>query len=190
VAVDTTGNVLTSTDPSGGASTWSSASINPGNAFSAISCAARALCVAVGTGLSASTDPTGGSGAWRTTTALSLSTDSCPSTRLCVATDQNGNAYVSTDPTGGPSAYKEIENVDTIHPFEPFTGISCQPSGECVAVGLSGDAVVTSDPAGGASAWKTQAIDSSTGINDVSCPTGSLCFAADQSGDVVVGKTS
>jgi hypothetical protein len=189
VAVDSEGNVLTTTDPTGGTAAWLSGPINPGNTFDDVSCAGSSLCLAVGAGISASANPAAGSSTWRTSTALpALSADSCPTTKLCVVGDQNGNAYASTDPTGGPSTYKETENIDTGHPFQPITGISCQANGDCVIVGLSGDAVTTADPSGGAKAWSGKTIDPSSGLTDVSCPTADLCFAADQTGDVVIGK--
>jgi hypothetical protein len=189
VAVDSQGNVFTTTDPTAGAGAWLSGPINPGNTFDDVSCAGSSLCLAVGAGISASANPAAGSSTWRTSTALAaLSADACPTTKLCVVGDQNGNAYASTDPTGGPSTYKETENIDTEHPFQPITGISCQANGDCVVVGLSGDAVTTANPSGGAKAWSSKTIDSSTGLTDVSCPTADLCVAADQTGDVVIGR--
>jgi hypothetical protein len=189
VAVDSQGNVLTTTDPTGGAAAWLSGPINPGNTFDDVSCAGSSLCLAVGAGISASAQPAAGSSTWRTSTALAaLSADSCPTTRLCVVGDQNGNAYTSTDPTGGPSTYRQTEAIDRLHPFQPITGIACQANGDCVVVGLSGDAVTTANPSGGASAWSAKTIDPSSSLIDVSCPTGDLCFAADGSGDVVMGK--
>jgi hypothetical protein len=147
--------------------------------------------VAVGAGLSASTNPSGGANAWRTSTADgALTAVSCPSTTLCVVGDNNGKVYVSTDPTGGPSTYKETEDIDSLHPFQPITDVSCVavPGGDCVVVGLSGDAVTSADPAGGANAWSSETIDSSAGLTGVSCPASGLCFAADQSGDVLIGR--
>jgi hypothetical protein len=191
VGVDSSGNEITSTNPTGGSGAWTAGAINPGNSFSDLTCTGGALCVAVGAGLSATATPAAGVSGWHTTTALAmLSALSCPSTSLCVVGDSNGNVYVSANPTGGPATYKETEAIDSLHPFQPITGISCVPSGECVVVGLSGDAVVSADPSGGAQAWKTKTADTSTGLTAVSCPTAGLCFASDQTGDVVVGTAS
>jgi len=188
VAVDSSGNVITTTGPTGGAGAWTSGAINPGNTFDDVSCAGSALCVAVGAGISASTDPAGGAGTWRTSTALpGLAADSCPTTTLCVVGDASDNVYVSTDPAGGPSTFTGPQLIDSLHPFQPITGISCQANGDCVVVGLSGDAVTTADPTGGAKAWRSKTIDPSSGLADVSCPTSGLCFAADEAGDVVIG---
>jgi hypothetical protein len=64
--------------------------------------------VAVGAAgaLEASSDPA--SGAWTQATidgGLDLTSVSCPSTSLCVATDQRGHIVVSTNPAGGASSW-------------------------------------------------------------------------------------
>ena len=70
VALDSNGQIVTSTDPTGGPSAWTSFGVDQGSAdFSAISCPSAFLCVAVDDlgNVATSTDPTGGSGAWTLT---------------------------------------------------------------------------------------------------------------------------
>ena len=139
VAVDDNGNVVTSTDPTGGASAWTvtqlGSSLN-GN-FTAISCPSTTLCVAVDNAgdVITSTDPTGGASAWTVTsvdTVRDFTGISCPSTTLCVGVDNNsnfGDVAISTDPIGGASAW----TVTTIDMNSYFTGIACPNSGLCFA---------------------------------------------------------
>jgi hypothetical protein len=47
VAVDGVGNVLTSTQPTGGAAAWSAVNVDTSSGLTAVSCASPSLCVAV-----------------------------------------------------------------------------------------------------------------------------------------------
>jgi hypothetical protein len=99
VAVDTAGDVVTSTDPTGFFdSPWTVTPVDT-SPLRAISCSAVGICVAVGDGGHAlfSSDPTGGAAAWtaqdvdpgRTLDAISC----LPS---CVAADDGGNVAVGS----------------------------------------------------------------------------------------------
>ena len=158
VAVDGAGDVLGTTDPTGDAGAWAiAASVAKG--FEGVSCPSSELCVAVGDGdVATSTDPTGGAGAWSVASLIPaasripnkpnrLDAVSCPSARLCVATDDDGNVWTSTDPTGGVAAWTET-NVDG--PEKILSGVSCPTESLCVAVDRGGGDVLTStDPSGG-----------------------------------------
>jgi hypothetical protein len=76
VAVGDDGEVLTSTNPTGGTNAWTSAVADPpfGEHYG-------------------KTQP-------------SLTAVSCPSANLCVAGDDAGNVLFSTEPSGGTSAWK------------------------------------------------------------------------------------
>jgi hypothetical protein len=115
VATTNVGDVLTSTDPTGGASAWTKTTIDQGNVPLAVSCPSVSLCVAVdypGNVLT-STHPTGGASAWTKATIdpgapyqpVGLDAVSCPSVSLCVASDSNGNILTSIAPTGGANAW-------------------------------------------------------------------------------------
>jgi hypothetical protein len=101
VAVDGTGDVVLSTDPTGGGSAWSVVNVDGGTKLTSVSCASESLCVAVdaaGNALS-STDPLGGAGAWNVVPAdpgHAFTSVSCTPAGLCVAVDNAGHAVTST----------------------------------------------------------------------------------------------
>lgn len=137
-------NVVTSTNPTGGAGAWSApASIDGGSSLTGISCPSPSLCVAVdGRGnVVTSTDPTGGPASWTAANvdgANLISAVSCASSSWCVAVDTQGNVLTSTNPTGGASAWSAA-NVDD---SRELTSVSCPSRRLCVAVDLSGYIVV------------------------------------------------
>ncbi|HUY86250.1 MAG TPA: Ig domain-containing protein, partial [Acidimicrobiales bacterium] len=108
VAADTTGHIATSTHPTAGASSWSISAVDPSTvAITAVDCPSNTFCMALdssGAYLD-SFDPTGGTTAWNTPTSSTptsvidaaniLNSLSCPSTYLCLATDQAGDILVA-----------------------------------------------------------------------------------------------
>ena len=123
---------------------------------------------------------------WKLTTVTDpgkLETLSCPSTKLCVAIDDSGNAVIATNPTGGPSAWKMTDINGTTN----ATSISCPSVHLCVAVDGSGNAITSTNPTGGAAAWTVAEVDTVfyNSLDGVSCPSVRLCVAVDISGDVV-----
>jgi hypothetical protein len=193
VAVDGAGNVVTSTDPTGGQGAWTATSVDGDNVLYGVSCPSVSQCVAVdGTGnVVTSTDPTGGQSAW---TATSVDRDnglygvSCPSVSRCVAVGSGGNVVTSTDPTGGQSAWT-VTNVDG---YNPVSGVSCPSASLCVGVGgysglhgsyNSGYVLTSTDPTG-AHSWRVSTVDT-IGLSSVSCPSVSLCVAVDRGGSAV-----
>jgi len=151
VASDDHAHVLTSTNPTGGASAWVAAAVDGAtdgsNTLGAVSCPSSSLCVTSGSGAAGepiltSTNPTGGTSAWTRTAApnnVPLETISCPSTRLCVAEDPAFDMITTTNPTGGASAWKAV---DEGQPNHMGAGVSCPTLRLCVAVG--NDDVLTS----------------------------------------------
>ncbi len=114
VAVDDRGNVLTSTDPTGGPRTWAKRHVDRrGGRLTAVSCPSASLCVAVdvhGNAL-ASTEPAR-PGTWIanyvdrgadhiTGRQTSLTGVSCPSLSLCVVVDSAGNVVTGSAPATG-----------------------------------------------------------------------------------------
>ncbi len=187
VAVDTNGAIVTSTDPAGGAGTWTLADVDGSEAFSGVSCASASLCVAVerNGSIATSTDPTGATNAWRISRGVDshgLTGVSCaPAGSLCVAIDGAGNVVTSTDPGGGAGTWR-IAHVDNDH--QGLAAVSCPSASLCVAVSSQDADVVTStNPAGGASAWSRSA-ESGNYLADVSCPSASLCVGVDFGGNV------
>ena len=185
VAGDGAGNILSSTNPTGGQTAWSLTSVLSNESIgTAISCPSISLCVAVGFAgnILTSTHPTGGASAWTKTTAVPayLYAVSCPSVSLCVAggvepSGIHGEAsiFTSTNPTGGASSWSSA-------PIASGGGIvdavSCPSVSLCVAGGPRGNILTSTDPTGGASAWNKTKVGSPSAI---SCPSVSLCVAAD-----------
>ena len=137
VAVDNKGTSLSSTDPTSG--TWTlHAAIDSTNDLAAVSCPSTKLCGAV--------DQTNTGGRILTTTQPATNaawkvqfTDghfhtpfgvSCASPTLCIAIDDNGNAFTSINPTGGKSAWST--STHRVDPRGSPESISCSPTALCV----------------------------------------------------------
>src|SRR5439155_4222284 len=103
-AVDGEGNVLTSTNPTGGEGAWAIAPIDGqltdprslGEVVTAISCPTTSLCVAVDNigNVITSTNPGGGAQAWNAVAVdapHALLGVSCPTVTRCVAVDGSGD---------------------------------------------------------------------------------------------------
>jgi hypothetical protein len=180
-----------------------------------IACPSVALCVAVDADghVLTSTNPLAGARTWHSTDIdndYSITSVSCPAASLCAAVDGQGNALASTDPTGGTPAWA-IARVDTsITEPSPFgggpgllRGVSCPTVSFCVAVDSVGNAVYSDNPATGtAPAWATVHIDDNSDygcqgggmtcqapLMGVSCPSASLCVAADFTGNILQTST-
>lgn len=109
---------------------------------------------------------------------------SCPSSRLCIATDGTPRILTSTNPTGGRRAW----TLGAIGHSGDITTISCPTTSMCVASGadeLVDGFYVSTDPAGGAATWSFGGVAFGSQISSVSCPSVALCVAVDQSGDVM-----
>jgi hypothetical protein len=192
VASDQLGNVIISSDPTGGAATWAvthvDSTVDPNsNAtnLSVVSCPSSDLCVAAdhSGNVVTSTNPNGGTGAWvlaKVDGTNQIGSLSCPSSQLCVAGDLLGNVVTSTNPTGGSSAW-------TVTPLGGYglSGMSCPSSSLCVAVDNQGNVVTSTSPTAGFAAWKVTRVAGFSGGSAVSCPTTSLCVAVDSIGDVI-----
>lgn len=184
VAVDVEGDVLTSTNPTGGASAWTTTPVDASHFLNAIACPTTSLCVAVdGHGnVVTSTDPTGGASAWTVASVSSaLNKVSCPTSTFCAASTGGGEVVTSTNPTGGASAWQSTV-IDSGH---ELASIACASASMCVAVDRQGDLVTSINPTGGAAAWSTPveiaalANDTPESLNAVACPTTTFCAAVD-----------
>jgi hypothetical protein len=190
--VDTSGNLISSTNATGGAGAWTVRQIDPGGDLVDISCPSRASCYAVdatGNVLKAIAPSTS------TTAAVDepwtpMKVD--PSGNLmsidcvqgdCFATDYQGNIFSSSDPAGGASSWKSI----TVPDGEALTDISCPATTFCVAVGARGGAWVSTNPTGGAGAWKG-GLGMPGGASGVSCTQALLHALGQQTWCVIVGS--
>ncbi len=205
VAVDDVGNVLTSTNPTGGASAWTYPAFvdDPPNVESThtVSCTASPslLCAAVDQEghVVTSTDPTDAE-TWHVE-SLPGSFDipwgiSCASSSLCVAvSDENETGeehgpivLSSVSPTGNEATWKRVLPLFETKTVGNLFGVSCPSTSFCVAVGevgLGGGLLTSNNPTGNASAWSGAHIDEDS-LLGVSCASTSLCVTYNGSGTV------
>jgi hypothetical protein len=196
VAADEAGNILTSTNPAGGAGTWVAASVdragktNKAIPIYGVACPSESLCVASdGAGrILTSTNPTGGESAWQVRSAegnVTIFGISCASPTLCVAVDAGGNVLVSTDPSA------ESWSVDFRVDAHPLDGISCILPASCVAVDEAGNVVSSSAVAGGPAVWTVVNVDGGArAFTGVSCTSAQRCVATDNHGSVLIGTAA
>lgn len=191
VAVGYEGSVYTSTDPTGGAGTWSVTDLKGGsNAthLTSVSCPSASLCLAVSGGYGeaagrvlTSTDPA--SGSWQAT-QLDGSPDlrgvSCATPSLCVAVAKEGRILVSGDPTGGASAWRETGSPTARDLF----AVSCVATLLCAAGDAGGNILSSTDPAGAGNFAAANA-DGSVQITGLTCPTTRRCVAVTNNADVL-----
>ncbi len=192
-AVDNTGNILVSTNPTGGAGAWQKTNIDGTTSLTAVSCQFEA-CVAVdglgnvligvpgepSTWSKTATDPSNGG----------LTGVSCPQRDIsqigfCLAVDHAGNAVLTFN--GGTPWNAETIDVPGGH----LTGLSCTEFSEwCITWDDLGNVLTLGEPYEGASAWTVAAVDPGTGITGGACPaqnviTLNYCLAVDQAGNVM-----
>jgi len=201
VGGDNAGDVVWTTDPTGGAGSWSVASLAGHDPVDAISCPSATLCVAADqAGVAVSTNPTGGASTWIQTNLESPTAFwtgvSCPSLTLCVAVGKSVIA-TSANPSGGIWTVAASPNdVDFPKP-DPLSSVSCPTPLFCVAVGALGMAYVSTNPTSGTKSWKGTKTDfftaqicqvcanAANSLVGISCPTPALCIAIDPIGDVI-----
>jgi hypothetical protein len=108
---------------------------------------------------------------------------SCPSTTLCVAVDDQGNAVVSTDPTVATPTWSPPADMDGAN---DLVDVSCSSASLCAAVDIAGNAVISTDPT--ADVWSAPAaVDGTTHhLLAVSCASTSLCVAVGENGSAAI----
>ena len=201
-AADDDGNVMTSTDPTGGTSKWTPpADIDANFPLAGIACPSSGFCVAIDVygQVLTSTNPAGGAGAWSAPADVDgttrLQSVSCAGTGLCVIGDSAGHLLASTDPGGGATKWSA--------PFAPvtgegaITGISCPTTAFCAAATDDGRILTSTTPAGGAGAW-SQAVQvmsintvppGGARLTSISCPASNFCAAVDGQGYVATSSS-
>jgi hypothetical protein len=188
------GDVVTSTNPTGGAAAWTAVNIDGRSVdafggsegvLTGISCPSATLCVVVdqeGNAL-VSTNPAGGIAAWSKVRvvpeSVGLESVSCPSSALCVAVDSTGDVVTSTNPTGGAGAWSVTGMTTSV------SRVSCPTVSLCVATNGHGKIVTTTEPTAGTSAWNTAEVDGDNRLTAISCASIALCVATDGVGNVV-----
>ncbi|HEY1590781.1 MAG TPA: hypothetical protein VGF81_03250, partial [Solirubrobacteraceae bacterium] len=109
----------------------------------------------------------------------SLVAVSCASTRFCAALDNSGNVVTSSDPAAARAHW-------SLGRF-PAGPVSCAALGLCIVVGDHGNAITSASPTRGRSAWNVAHVGP-VPLTAASCPTTALCVAADDEGNVAVGR--
>jgi hypothetical protein len=191
----TSGKVLTSTNPGGGAPAWNEAQLDPTLDLRGVSCGTPTLCVAVAEQgrMLVSTNPTGGPSAWREIGTPGGPGDlqgiSCTAAVLCVAGNAGGNLLTSTNPLAA-SGWNETEGGSSVQ----VTGVSCLPTGQCLAVDNNGDVMASVDPTARASWGVTRLIpyeqppgqyeEPLNGLFGVSCASRSFCAVVGADGRI------
>ncbi len=188
------GNVFTSTNPTGGSSTWTGKNIDGASRINDVSCPTTSLCVAVDesgnviTSTNANAGAPAGSSATWTVTAIDAGFDvadvSCPTATLCVAVDGSGRVITSTNPAGGSGAWT---NKFTVGAGGAFYRIDCPSTTLCVAVDGAGEVATSTNPTAGPGAWGVMDIDGTTALFSVDC-NAFLCVAGDQDGQVLASN--
>ena len=144
IAVDQTGNALTSTNPSAGAGAWKLVPIDPtGTDLNSVSCASVSLCVAADNRghVLASAHPNS-AGGWRPALvdpgdSGGLSTLSCTRISFCVGAGVPGGVIVSAKPTAGAKSWTRARIRDA-----NVAGLSCASRHLCVAVTTNAKVIV------------------------------------------------
>lgn len=191
----TSGKVLTSSNPTGGAAAWKVTQLDTDYDLRGVSCSSPSLCVAVGQfgEILVSTDPAGGPSAWRDAGEPGgpghLQAVTCVP-GLCIAGNAGGNLLANTDPASAPSAWSERNGGGTV----PITGISCISASQCVAVDNNGNAIVSNNPTGARSDWELTNVleyrqttvleNPGNGMFGISCPSLALCVIAAAEGQI------
>ena len=189
VGVDRGGNVLTSTDPTAPAPSWSEGVVDARQSLSSVSCAPAGPCVAVDGegGAVASAAPADGGAAWLPRAPIdahtALSGVSCPSASLCAAVDVSGNVLTSTDPGVAGASWPSA----SIDPGHGLVAVSCAGPTLCAALDDAGMVLTSEDPTGGKPAWRPgRAIG--PGLRAISCPPARYCVALDAGGDALASQ--
>ena len=202
VAADSVGNIVYSRDPTGGSGAWALIHVDDNSDYGCagggltcqaplmgVSCPTASLCTAVDfTGnILQTTTPTGPL-AWASRPAggggpQSLWSVSCPTASFCATVDGTSGDAVSWNPVAGSRL--------TTHrlPIDAF-GVWCSTASLCLASGEgangTAELVGSTDPAAKSPVWDVTDFGD---INAVSCPTKSVCLAADDDGQLIVGVT-
>ena len=193
----TSGKIVSSHNPTGGASAWQVTQLDPSFDLRGVSCGSPSLCVAVGRDgrMVVSTEPDGPPSAWRDAGTPGgpghLQGVACSLSGLCVAGNSSGNLLTDLDPGASPGSWAERNGGGSV----PITGISCPTSTRCAAVDDNGDVLTSTDPAGGAGSWtfanvlpyvETTGYELPlNGMFGISCPSSAFCAIAAAEGQIL-----
>ena len=143
--------------------------------------------------IAASANVTGGANEWITGNVDGRTTNSngesestitgvaCPSTTLCVATDDSGHILVSKHPAESTAAWtKELPAASEGHALNSPT---CPTTALCVVADSNGTVLTSTNPGGGSGTWTATKLAITPVV--VGCETTTLCVAVSSTGQVV-----
>jgi hypothetical protein len=179
------GNVLTSTNPAGGASAWHSATIAPGKILFGLTCPSVSLCVTSDSNgtLYASANPAGGAPAWTAASPVSGGPFSDNQVRslvcrpgLCVVSYNQNSVWTSTSPTGGTSAWHQATITGGAASFNigPF---ACPSTSLCVGVAGGGVLLTSTNPAAATPSFQSFGPPDGDHFGNPVCSSASLCYS-------------
>ena len=154
VAVDNAGQVVTTTNPTGGAKAWTVAALPGTPILTSVSCPSTSLCMLAGSKRFYSADPLGGASAWHRVGSAGgvLASLACPSTTACVAVGygnaSTGLASATATPAGRARAWVNT----TINSQVPsgngqlLDSVSCPGVGFCIAIDGADNAFASISP--------------------------------------------
>ena len=169
VAIAEDSQLLSSNDPDGGATAWTTVA---GMRLGAVACPKISLCVGAYDGhILSSANPAGGAPAWTSTASVWADELSCPSSTLCVASRYDGTVSTSTNPTGGNDAWSTAH----VAVAGSLLNVFCSTLPVCFMTDSSQSSYVSTNPTAGASEWTrtTHTPSFTSGV----CPAASLCVA-------------
>jgi hypothetical protein len=179
VAGDAEGNVLTSTDPTGGPGAWKVTYVDHEIEAGSMAVDDQAELISI----------------------------ACPSVSLCIASDGAGNVLTSKDPTGGASAWtlRRVVHVESAPPTA-LEDLSCPSTMRCLGLYRHGtDYADVNYDAFGEGSWNPVSIDGvkpppsvscpsssplcvTADATGISCPSTQLCVAVDEAGNAIIGE--
>jgi hypothetical protein len=191
VAVDDNQHVFVSSDPAGGARTWTPHLVP--STMQSLSCPAISLCVGVSasptTVLSGvlSGNPTGGSANWHATplARAQFGTIACRSTSLCVAAGEAHVAVSRSPRTGRWSVFRL--GVGTLGAAACGSRSLCLAAG--AMLGTDDGVIATSTNPTRSGSWKVNPVDGHNTLLAASCPGARLCVLLDNNGNVLTSRT-
>jgi hypothetical protein len=190
VAVGNQGDVLSSTDPTGGPGAWNDVDLGS-QSLVAVSCPTASLCVAVDLQGQAfvATDPTGPASAWQPVQIGGTPTEvDCPATNLCVVATEEGQVIASTSPTNPGSWFANTVGVGDSNIFA--TNLSCPTASRCYLTNSHNQILTSTEPGNPAGSWTSTEGTGSYTIEDLDCPTASFCVALDSSNGRILAASA
>ncbi len=176
VATDVSGDVVTSSDPTGPSTAWTTTDVDGDEQINDVSCPTSGFCAAVDDAGDVLTSTNPRRGPWTRMNvdgATPIDAIDCPRSTFCVAVDYAGKILVSTAPTASRWTIRRVD------PGHELLAVSCVSMTLCVVGDDAGGILTSTVPANTNIAW-TRAKLGTAAINSVSCASTEMCVAVDE----------